>query len=354
MVLGYNVSGPMGESAFGLVPAGLLATYNNGNGRQIFTLCGDCEGDIVTQQWSAWVIGSTVIPTPTPGQTFVADGTWLCPAGVTSIGVECYGASGGADAASVMNGPSHGGGGGAYSAIAAFTVTPGHTYTVKCFPGGAWSGTPAIQDTWFSFTAIAPANTTDGVLGTSGEHGKIPGLPAIAAPGGKAAASIGTVKFSGGDGGLAAAFVPIMGGSGPGGGGRASSAGAGTSGVGGTSGLSPGGVGGAVGGGNGGASDASASVNGVAGTDGAAGGSAVSSMGVAGGLVAATSGKVVLTYGSASQNVITVIESFDVPALSQPASYNNVYAPVPPTIPPMSDAAMQAFKAFMTKVCKGE
>ena len=43
-------------------------------------------------------------------EQFYTSGTWTCPAGVTSIDIECYGGGGGGD---IFAGA--GGGGGAYS-----------------------------------------------------------------------------------------------------------------------------------------------------------------------------------------------------------------------------------------------
>ena len=67
-------------------------------------------------------------------QTFTVDGTWVCPAGVTALLVECYGAGGGggADSGGNAEGAGGGGGGGAYARRNAQAVTPfaSHSYAV--------------------------------------------------------------------------------------------------------------------------------------------------------------------------------------------------------------------------------
>jgi hypothetical protein len=70
--------------------------------------------------------------------TFTSTGTWLCPAGVTSIKVECWGAGGGGAGASNSGNLYTGGGGagGNYSVNNSITVVPGTTYNVTIGSGG--------------------------------------------------------------------------------------------------------------------------------------------------------------------------------------------------------------------------
>ena len=59
-------------------------------------------------------------------QIFTSNGTWVCPAQITSVRVECWGAGcDGQDSGGLI-----GGGGGAYARLNAFTVTPGRAYAV--------------------------------------------------------------------------------------------------------------------------------------------------------------------------------------------------------------------------------
>lgn len=129
-------------------------------------------------------------------QTFNSTGTWTCPAGVTSIDVEAWGAGGAGGGNTANTDGSGGGGGGAYSK-STIAVTPGTTYTVTVGTGGIGSfinGT-AGGDSWF--------NTT-GTLLAKGGNGGISGTlvsGAAGGNGGSAASGVGTTKFSGGNGG---------------------------------------------------------------------------------------------------------------------------------------------------------
>lgn len=72
------------------------------------------------------------------GVTYSVPGTyqWLCPAGVTSITVQCWGAGGGG--ANGFFGP--GGGGGEYAEEITVGVTPGKLYTLVVGAGGSGGG----------------------------------------------------------------------------------------------------------------------------------------------------------------------------------------------------------------------
>lgn len=126
----------------------------------------------------------------------------MCPTGVTSVAVECWGGGGPTSSAGGgMTVPaSAGGGGGAYSA-SVLTVVPSTVYTVSVGgPGG---------DSYFD------TNTTVMAKGASGSTG------------GSSASGVGTTKYSGGNG--AAASGSGAGASGGGGGASAASGGAGAS-----------------------------------------------------------------------------------------------------------------------------
>lgn len=77
--------------------------------------------------------------------TFTSSTTWTCPAGVTSIQAEAYGAGGGGGYGGGTNKyGGGGGGGGGYSNNSAITVIPGTVYTITVGTAGAagTSGTP--------------------------------------------------------------------------------------------------------------------------------------------------------------------------------------------------------------------
>ena len=73
------------------------------------------------------------------GQTFTSTGTWLCPAGVTSITIECWGGGGAGGGSITLLYPNAGagGGGGGYTKTTSVSVTPGNTYNITVGQGGA-------------------------------------------------------------------------------------------------------------------------------------------------------------------------------------------------------------------------
>lgn len=110
---------------------------------------------------------------------FQASGTWTCPAGITSIVVECFGAGGGGSTAV------GGGGGGAY-ALKSLTVVPGNMYSVAV-------GTSAANSNGGDSTFDSTACVAQG--GRSGTNGSA---------GGAAASSTGDTTRNGGNGSVGA------------------------------------------------------------------------------------------------------------------------------------------------------
>ncbi len=181
--------------------------------------------------------GSTVVST---AGTY----TWLCPAGVTTIHVDCYGAGGGGGSGSFPGvGGAEGGGGGAYAGRVAVPVTPGNSYTFVVGAGGLGATALNASGSDGSDTTFTGDSGTQ-VIAKAGKGGAAHG-GAVGA-GGQASGSTGDtgLKFSGGDGG------PHSGGNDGGGGGASGNhLATGASGV-----AGPGGGGaGANGGGSGGA-----------------------------------------------------------------------------------------------------
>ena len=87
--------------------------------------------------------------------TYTTSGTWVAPAGVTSVTVECWGA-GGAGGGNTTNADGAGGGGGGAYSIAVIAVTEGNTYTVTVGVGGTGvqGGTGGTGgDSWFINTS---------------------------------------------------------------------------------------------------------------------------------------------------------------------------------------------------------
>jgi len=145
-------------------------------------------------------------------ETFTTSGTWIAPAGVTSITVECWGGGGGGGNAghNGNNKTSRGGGGagGAY-ALRTVSVTPGQIYTITVGNGGA--GAQQGGDTWFNTNTTVIAK--GGNRGSNGADGNGNGGA------GTTNGSIGDIVRAGGNGGGGSGS-----GSGGGGGGAGSTA----------------------------------------------------------------------------------------------------------------------------------
>ena len=102
-------------------------------------------------------------------QTFTTSTTWTCPAGVTTVKVECWG--GGGNGGTSLN--LSGGTGGDYARKNSFSVTPGNNYTVHVSTGSG-------DDTYFDTGSLVYATA---------------GIPPGVAGGGT---TIGDVTFTGG------------------------------------------------------------------------------------------------------------------------------------------------------------
>jgi hypothetical protein len=173
---------------------------------------------------------------------FLTSGTsWTVPADWNSASntIEVIGGGGGGNYCHQSSGAplycinqqnATGGGGGGYSKVSNVTLTPGATVTYKVGLGGIASSTGG--DTYFcnSNTNCASIAGTSVIVGAKGGgvgFGWVSPMPGGA--GGSAALGVGTVKYSGGNGGNVTtngAIPPIMGG-GSGGGGAAGPFGAG-------------------------------------------------------------------------------------------------------------------------------
>ena len=216
----------------------------------IFAANSNCVGGPIYLTTTPLIGFTTTLGNVTYGSTT----TWVCPTGVTSATIECWGSGGGGGSSNntTTNGGS-GGGGGAYSK-STLTTIPGNTYYLSVGAIGTGGVTTTVPSaggsTWFNSANIAPT-TTDGVLAKGGGAGANNSLTAPT-NGGAIATGYGTIKFAGGNGAAGTAS---------GGGGGGSSAGTGANGANGsgtTGGVAP------TGGGSGGAGSTSA--NGTAGS----------------------------------------------------------------------------------------
>ncbi|CAN5478573.1 hypothetical protein BH11BAC3_BH11BAC3_00270 [soil metagenome] len=136
--------------------------------------------------------GQTTVPFTTAGST-----TWFCPAGITSVTVECWGGGGAGGAVTGNTAAGGGGAGGAY-AKATFSVVPGTTYSLFVGAGGIGTATtagPSGGSSWF--------NTNSTLLAIGGTGGSVATLNGSSANGATAPTSGnigGTTNFYGGNG----------------------------------------------------------------------------------------------------------------------------------------------------------
>ncbi len=197
----------------GLTAAQSATVYNQGNN-------GSCWGFAVLGGGGGSSGGGAGSGSVSDGASsiFTASGSWTAPAGITSVDVAVWGGGGGSGYYS-----GGAGGGGAYSRKNSISVTPGNSYTVTVGAGG---NEAVGGDSWFSATNVVLAK--GGGLGVYGFNGG--GPPCTGGAGGSAAAGVGDVKYSGGNGGTGECY----GGMGAGGGGGAGSGGNGANGSGST------------------------------------------------------------------------------------------------------------------------
>lgn len=113
-------------------------------------------------------------------------GSWLCPAGVTSVRVDMLGASGGGGSGFPF---ALGGGGGARSILTAYSVTPGNSYDYYVGDKNALAGWYGEASWWVS---PAVGNADFGWDGDDLTH---------ACEGGAIANCVGDLKYAGGNGG---------------------------------------------------------------------------------------------------------------------------------------------------------
>lgn len=138
------------------------------------------------------MISSALLFSQTTTVTLTSGGSWVVPAGVSQITVECWGGGGGGGRAENSGRACAGGGGGAYAKKNAILVTPGQTISYSIGAGGSGgSGNNPGGDTWFFNSSTVLAKGGGGVANSSMTGGT----------GGQASASVGDVKFSGGNGG---------------------------------------------------------------------------------------------------------------------------------------------------------
>lgn len=133
--------------------------------------------------------------------TYNATGTWVCPAGITSVNIEAWGGGGAGGGATATNKSGGGGGGGGYRS-GTLVVIPGTSYTVTVGgngTGGTGNGPAGGNSTFVTITA----NGGSGGTGASGGNGTGGAGGTGARNGG--AGDDGSNSVSGGGGGSAGA-----------------------------------------------------------------------------------------------------------------------------------------------------
>jgi hypothetical protein len=156
-------------------------------------------------------------------------GTWMTPAGVTSITVECWGGGGAGGGATGYPAGGGGGAGGSYVKNSSVSVVTGQNYNYSVGAGGLGSTMTGLAggDSWFGNSSL--------VLAKGGRGGIYANANGMTAAGGTALTSgnIGAIRFYGGAGSTGAA----LGFSSGGGGGSAGTGSTGNPGVGTTGGA---------------------------------------------------------------------------------------------------------------------
>jgi hyaluronate lyase len=235
--------------------------------------------------------------------TFRASTTWVCPANVNAVQVECWGAGGaGGSAYKPVSGNAFGGGGagGSYAKKNSVSVVPGASYTISIGAGGVSAISPSLitvsgGDSWFGSGSVTSCLAKGGAGGQTviSSGSGIVGSGGI----GSSTGSVGDLFFAGGNGLVGQGSPTNTGGGGGGSAGISSAGGSATSYLG-TTGVSGGGAGG-----NG--KDSTGNGDGSQGGSpgGGGGGARGSSVGSQ-----ALGGK-----GGAGQVVLTVVEIANVP-----------------------------------------
>ena len=151
--------------------------------------------------------------------------SWVCPANVSSIQLECWGAGGAGGSAQRTGGSGTvqyggGGAGGAYAKLSAYSVTSGVTYYLNVGAGlpnesSTNDATVAGNDSWFnsvntvSTTILAKGgsggesaigNTAATAFGTGGQGTTVGSIGEVLRPGGNGAAGISGASGGGGSG----------------------------------------------------------------------------------------------------------------------------------------------------------
>jgi hyaluronate lyase len=138
--------------------------------------------------------------------TFGASTTWVCPANVTAVQVECWGAGGaGGSAYKPVSGNAFGGGGagGSYAKKNSVSVVPGASYTIAIGDGGVSAISPSLNSVSGGDSSFGSGSSASCLAkGGAGGQTVISSGSGIVGSGGvgSSAGSVGDVFFAGGNG----------------------------------------------------------------------------------------------------------------------------------------------------------
>jgi hyaluronate lyase len=159
--------------------------------------------------------------------TYNSSTTWTCPANVTAVQVECWGAGGaGGSGSKPVSGNAFGGGGagGSYAKKNSVSVVPGTSYTISIGAGGisvlsVSTASPTSVpggDSWFGFGSVknclakggaggqSVISSGSGIVGNGGTGSSADNIGDVVFAGGNGLAGQGTSTNTGGGGGSSA------------------------------------------------------------------------------------------------------------------------------------------------------
>ena len=123
--------------------------------------------------------------------TFTTSGSWICPAGVTAIKVECWGGGGAGGGANQTRTGGGGGGGGSYNSQTNLTVVPGTAYSYTVGTGGVGTITNGASGGTSVFISVTAPGGTGGSAAASSNSSGSGGAGGSVGLGGSGVAFIG-------------------------------------------------------------------------------------------------------------------------------------------------------------------
>ena len=202
----YAFDGTVKSASAVTTPAGLAVNFSYTDSPLIVGSY-PVVATIVDPIYSGSSSGTLVITSTEPVFTVSGASTWICPANVHSVQVQCWG--GGGAGGSAKRGTSNtatggGGAGGAYAKLNYYAVDPGVTYFLSVGDGGISSLVDGAAvpggDTWFN-SVNSPSSTVLAKGGAGGVTAVTTNSDKFGAGGvGPATGSIGDVVFRGGSG----------------------------------------------------------------------------------------------------------------------------------------------------------